>query len=49
MWLDMLGIEARLAPPGEGLLPDLESVRSLMDARTRAIVFVTANNPTGVE
>ena len=49
MWLDMLGIEARLAPPGAGLVPDLKIVQGLMDARTRAIVFVTPNNPTGVE
>lgn len=48
MWLEMMGIEARLSPtPADLPLPDPEAVASLIDARTRAVVLVTPNNPTG--
>jgi aspartate/methionine/tyrosine aminotransferase len=49
MWLDMGGIEARLLPTDEGLLPDVGAAAALVDGRTRAIVLVTPNNPGGVE
>ena len=49
MWLDMSGIEARPVPCGEGMLPDVEAARAAMDARVRAVVLVTPNNPTGAE
>jgi aspartate/methionine/tyrosine aminotransferase len=49
MWLDMAGIETAALPCGPGLLPDPDRAAALIDARTRAIVLVTPNNPGGVE
>jgi len=49
MWLSMLGIEARYIPSindGE-TWPRPEDAAALIDARTRAIVLCTPNNPTG--
>jgi aspartate/methionine/tyrosine aminotransferase len=45
----MLGIEARALPcdPRAGFVPDPDEAERLIDARTRAIVLVTPNNPTG--
>lgn len=49
MTLDMLGIEARplpaLAP--NGFVPDPAELAELIDARTRALVLISPNNPTG--
>jgi aspartate/methionine/tyrosine aminotransferase len=49
MTLRMLGIEARPLPcaPDAGFVPDPEEAARLLDARVRAIVLVTPNNPTG--
>jgi len=49
MTLDMLGIEARELPcePEAGFVPDAGSAEWLLDARVKAIVLVTPNNPTG--
>lgn len=49
MTLDMLGIEARPLPcdPEAGFVPDAAVAEALIDTRTRAIVLVTPNNPTG--
>jgi len=49
MWLDMSGIRAVPMPCGAGMLPDLEAATALITDRTRAIVLVTPNNPTGAE
>lgn len=49
MWLDMQGVGAVPLPAGPGLVPDAEAARTLITARTRAIVLVTPNNPGGVE
>ncbi|MEO1274927.1 MAG: aminotransferase [Pseudomonadota bacterium] len=49
MWLDMAGIEARPCPTGPGMIPEAERAADLIDARTRALVLVTPNNPTGAE
>ncbi len=49
MWLDMIGVEARLLPCGTGMLPDAEKARNLTDKKVKAIVLVTPNNPTGAE
>ncbi|MGF6228422.1 aspartate/methionine/tyrosine aminotransferase [Inquilinus ginsengisoli] len=49
MWLDATGIEA-LHPafrPDAGGVPDVDEVARLVTDRTRAIVLVTPNNPTG--
>ncbi len=49
MWLTMMGIEIRAIPAFEGgvLHPSPELAASLIDARTRAIVLCSPNNPTG--
>lgn len=49
MTLTMLGVEARPLPcdPAAGFVPDIATAEALIDARTRAIVLVTPNNPTG--
>ncbi|WP_062017898.1 aminotransferase [Aureimonas sp. AU4] len=49
MTLDMLGIEPRPLPldAAGGFLPDPAALEALIDARTRAVVLVSPNNPTG--
>lgn len=49
MTLTMLGIEARSLPcdPSAGFVPDVATAEAVIDCRTRAIVLVTPNNPTG--
>lgn len=49
MTLTMLGVEPRPLPcdPAAGFVPDVADAERLIDARTRAIVLVTPNNPTG--
>ncbi len=49
MTLDMLGIGARHLPAREanGFVPDPTEAAALADARTRAIILATPNNPTG--
>ncbi len=49
MTLSMSGIEARPLPcrAEEGFVPDPARAAALIDARTRAILLVTPNNPTG--
>jgi len=49
MWLDMAGLDTVPLPCGDGMLPDPEAARALLTPRTRAIVLVTPNNPTGAE
>ncbi len=49
MWLDTNGIETRALRCGPGMLPDLDQAEALIDARVKAIVLVTPNNPTGAE
>ncbi len=49
MWLDMMGIEARLLPCRDGMLPDPDEAAALVDDRVKAILLVTPNNPTGAE
>ena len=49
MTATMLGIEARPLPcaPDAGFEPDVGEAERLIDERTRALVLVTPNNPTG--
>jgi aspartate/methionine/tyrosine aminotransferase len=49
MALDMLGIETQPLPcrPENGFVPDAAEIAALITSRTRAIVLVTPNNPTG--
>ncbi len=49
MWLDMSGIRAVPLPCDARLIPDTDAARTLISQRTRAIVLVTPNNPTGAE
>jgi aspartate/methionine/tyrosine aminotransferase len=49
MTAKMLGVEARAlsCDPAAGFVPDADEAERLIDARTKAIVLVTPNNPTG--
>ncbi len=49
MWLAIQGINIIPIPCDMDMLPNVEAIEKLIDQKTKAIVLVTPNNPTGVE
>ena len=49
MWLDMEGVKTVPLPTGDSLIPEAEAAERLITDRTRAIVLITPNNPSGAE
>ncbi len=49
MWLDMSGVRTVPLPTDASMIPDVATAARLVTGRTRAIVLVTPNNPTGAE
>lgn len=49
MWLDMAGVQAVPLKTGSDMLPTPDAAEALITPRTRALVLVTPNNPTGAE
>ena len=49
MWLKIQGINIIPIPCDINMLPDIERAIKLINKKTKAIVMVTPNNPTGVE
>lgn len=49
MWLDMSGIETQVLTCGPDMLPDPEQAAALIGPKTKAILLVSPNNPTGAE
>ena len=47
MWLSISGVRAVYLPCSDGMLPSPEAAGALLTDRTRAMVLVTPNNPTG--
>jgi len=49
MWLDITGIKTVILDTGENLTPEYNDLQRLITKKTKAVVLVTPNNPTGLE
>lgn len=49
MWLDMQGIRTVPLRCGQDMVPEVAAAAQLITSRTRAIVLVSPNNPSGAE
>ena len=49
MWLNLAAINTKVLPVDEKMFPPLDAAKKLIDKRTKAILLVTPNNPSGVE
>ena len=49
MWLDMAAIKTSVLTVSDNMLPVVEEAEKLISDRTKAIILVNPNNPTGVE
>lgn len=49
MWMDMQGVRAVPLKCGADMVPDAQAAAKLVTDRTRAIVLVSPNNPSGAE
>lgn len=49
MACDMAGVRLRPLATGADMLPSIDDARALITSRTRLILLITPNNPTGVE
>ena len=49
MWLDITGIKTVILDTGENLTPEHNDLQGLITKKTKAVVLVTPNNPTGLE
>ncbi|AGT07870.1 aminotransferase [Paracoccus aminophilus] len=49
MWLEMQGVKAVPLSCGPGMVPEAEAAARLISARTKALVLVSPNNPSGAE
>lgn len=49
MACDMGGVDLTPLPVGAGMLPDPDQAEALITSRTRAILLISPNNPTGAE